>query len=237
LLNNYEHIKSNLSAGNKHVESSGGVETCLTVLSGSILWEEHGPVTGKGERMWRNNIFKVLILSCFMLSLASTVSPWDGQRQGFILGGGLGYGMISFDDTLSSAEGRQEKGAFMTDVKIGYAQSNQVAIYFTNKSAWFSRDAEETETRGDDLVLSSFTGGGLTYYFKSSGSSLFASTGIGVLSWRSDRTGTYHGYGFFVGGGYEFIKHFSGELNLIYGYPWKENSVVTIMATINILGF
>jgi len=179
----------------------------------------------------------MLVMSGFLLSTTTALYSWDGERQGFILGGGLGYGLTSFKNTLSTGEEREQGGAFMTELKIGYATNNQIAMYFTNKSSWFSRDAEETEIRGDDLILSSFTGGGMSYYFKPDTPSLFVSGGMGVLSWREDRTGTHHGYGLFAGGGYEFAKHFSAELNVLHGNPWEANRVITIMATINILGF
>jgi len=186
--------------------------------------------------MWKK-LFEILIIVGILLSITTTVYPWDGERKGFILGGGLGFGITSYKDTLWEGDERQTKGTLMTDFKIGYAKNNQVAFYFTNKTSWFSRDFETTGISSNERILSALTGGGITYFVNPSARSLFVSGGFGVLSWSADMTTSHNGAGFFVGGGYEFAKYFNAEFNLIYGQPYNPNTVLTFMVTINVLGY
>src|SRR5680860_351446 len=76
-------------------------------------------------------IFFLLIISSF--SNAQQYEPQNIERKGFFLGVGLGPGIISYKggykNNNSSFE-RQNKITFMSDFKIGYAPTDNLAIYW-----------------------------------------------------------------------------------------------------------
>ncbi len=112
-----------------------------------------------------------------------------------------------------------------TDFKIGYAPTNTLAIYYDNKVSWFGI----TNAIGEDVTIASgLTALGVTYFFKPDAPSSFVSGGVGVSSWalplEDNPPDPWSGFGLFVGGGYEFAKHWSTEINLIWGNPSDEES-------------
>jgi hypothetical protein len=152
-----------------------------------------------------------------MLFLASAVQVWafDGQRKGFILGGGLGLGITSFTEELGPfSTDRENKFSFMTDFKIGYAPTEQVEIYYSSKVAWF-----------DYFGITAAHGYGtaaVSYYLVPQSPTFFLSGGLGFSSISApfeSNSDSDIGFGFFVGGGYEFIRHFAVEVDLMYGQP------------------
>src|SRR4030065_1361743 len=81
---------------------------------------------------------KFLLVLVLFLFVTSTVWGFNGMRKGFILGGGLGLGMTSYQEELSGYKfDRVNRFAIMTDFKIGYAPNQQWEIYYSDKSSWF----------------------------------------------------------------------------------------------------
>ncbi len=159
----------------------------------------------------------VLVLSLFVVSSAF---GFDGVRKGFVLGGGLGLGMTSYtikvnDPFFGSFEtDRVNDFAFMTDFKIGYAPTNQVEVVYSDKSSWFS-ESSTTFLHGIGTAT-------LNYYLKPEGPTPYISGGLGLATLSApfeSNTSTSTGFGFYVGGGYEFAKHFAVALDLMYGLP------------------
>ncbi len=152
---------------------------------------------------------------------------FNGQRKGFILGGGLGFGLTSFTQTvdsggLSATSDRENNAAFQTDVKIGFGPSEQVLVYLSWKTSWFNFDnvLDESVT-----IAMHFGGVGISYYFKPAAPSPYVSGGLGYCAWEpliEASAETYIGYGLAVGGGYEFSGHWSVEGDLMWGKPSKE---------------
>ncbi len=169
------------------------------------------------------------LIACLTLCLATGASAFDGNRKGFILGGGLGLGLTSFTQTLeytimdtSTTSDRENKFAVMTDFKIGFGATEQVLVYYTNKVSWFSIE----NVYKDNVTIANGLGGvGVAYYFKPTGPSPYISGGLGLSTWmlpfESDAD-TWTGFGLVVGGGYEFSPHYSIEGNLVWGEPGKE---------------
>jgi hypothetical protein len=194
---------------------------------------------------------RILGLTLVIVMLTGiSAQAFNGQRKGFILGGGLGFGMTSYTQTLkqgsiSITSERENKGAFNTNFQIGYAPSDQVAIYYVSKVAWFSM----TNAYDDEVTIASGAGGlGLSYYQKPVAPSLIFTGGIAVSSWalpfEDDAPDPWQGFGIYGGIGYEFARHVSAELDLVYGKPdTKEDgvtasaNVISVMFTINALAF
>lgn len=198
-------------------------------------------------------VMKVRVLSLtivILMLMAITALAFDGQRKGFILGGGLGFGMTSYTQSLkqggiSITSDRENKGAFNTDFRIGYAPSEQVAIYYVSKVAWFSI----TNAYDDKVTIASGAGGlGCTYYLKTITPTWFLTGGIALASWslpfEDNAPDPWQGLGLYGGAGYEFARHLSLELDLVYGKPDTQEHGVTasantlsVMFTFNALAY
>lgn len=117
---------------------------------------------------------KKLITLAFILLLAfSNLYGFDGERKGFIFGGGIGVNFLSISDGNSDSESIT---AFLTNFKIGYAPSNTLEIFWTSKLSLFSGS-------GDDLTMFGLGAVAATFYFdNTSETGWFASGGIGYSS-------------------------------------------------------
>ena len=196
----------------------------------------------------RNILLAVSIVGVMLLT-AANASAFDGQRKGFILGFGLGPGMDMHKQNASvSVLGislldqdfvDESKFAFATDFRLGYAPNNQLIIYYDNKVSWFKADwGEEMAVNistgsvnimgySDVMVLSGLTGFGVSYFLAPQAPSPFFTGGLGLASSMTFESGTSAriGFGFFVGGGYEFAPHWFAEGNISYGSAAKSESM------------
>lgn len=187
---------------------------------------------------------KLLVMSLFIFVITSLVA-FDGQRKGFILGGGAGLANVSYSQELEgfgeSAESDTESEiAFATDFKIGYAPNNQLEIYYTNQVGWFSMK----NIYGDNVTIANALSAiGVSYFIapelKSGGwhPSLFFSGGLGLSSWNApmeEDIDSSSGTGFFVGVGYEFTKHYRISLNYFANNPSIKEDGLTLTTNSNV---
>lgn len=100
----------------------------------------------------------------------------------------------------------------LTNFKIGYAPSNTLEIYCrSNISWWGESDIEHT--------LELLALGGKLYLSNTSGTGWSVLGGIGYsgLSEPFEKPfGATNGFGLFIGGGYEFTRHWNIEMDLLY---------------------
>lgn len=186
----------------------------------------------------KSKLFHFALLMGFVFSITNSAFAWDGKRKGFLLGIGAGAGLESFKYTRFSfyyglqPGDRFYKPAFMTDFKIGYAPTNQIALYWMSKVAWFTNNI---------LTLNGMGGIAISYYLRPNKSTFYVSAGYGYSTWGTSETGTQYGTGISIGGGYEFSRHWSVETNLSFGTPkFSDNSSMNTMAlrvTLNVLGY
>jgi hypothetical protein len=135
------------------------------------------------------------------ISLASQGHAWDHQRKGFILGGGLGA--LGIWDPID-AEGF---GWAAGDIKIGYAPSDQLMLYYTSRN----------------LIFPALMGGlsfGANYYMKPQAPALYFTGGGGVFGGTLPWAIGWGGYSIYSGAGYEFARHWAVALEL--GYTFLE---------------
>ena len=165
-------------------------------------------------------IFVVIVLT---LLTASSTSGFDGNRKGFVLGGGLGFAPTSgwsgkvFDLTSSQVIDTSEYRAgagFNFLIGHGWDERNMI-VFELNMSRWISellavqRSSGQIETRPS--ILQGFIGAVWYHYFGLPGRSLF--TAVGFSQYRFIRIFSSSGEqrlggGFMLGGGYEFARHF-----------------------------
>ena len=198
--------------------------------------------------------FMRLRIVVFTLLLVMTIAmgsqAFNGERKGFVLGGGLGLGSTSYTQTLemngqSATSDREGKGAINTDFRIGYAPNNQLSIIYDSKVAWFGF----TNAYNEDVTVSSGASSiALNYYLNPVSPSTYFSGGIAIATWslpfEEHAPDPWSGFGIHGGIGYEFSRHFSGEFNLVYGHPGTEESglkvhanVVSVMLTFNAIAY
>jgi len=194
-------------------------------------------------------VTQLALIACLTLCIATGASAFDGNRKGFILGGGLGLGLTSFTQTVevygvSVTSDREDKSAIMTDFKIGFGASDQVLIYWSSKVSWFSIE----NVYGNNVTIANGFGGvGVTYYFQPAAPSPYIQGGVGFSTWSlpfEEGTDTWIGGGLSLGGGYEFSRHWSVEGDLVFGKPGDEvygievySSTFTIRVTINAVAY
>ena len=183
----------------------------------------------------------IILLSGFNISNAQQYENQYFERKGFFLGLGLGPGLISYKrgyENNNSSFDRQNKITFMSDFKIGYAPTDHLAIYWMSKVAWFNLDRNFEDK---NLYINGLGGIGASYFVNKSAPSPYFNGGIGFSTFMPliENDGVnFTGLGISAGAGYEFVSHWSAEINFTYGKPSYEGSYINIAAlrlTVNYL--
>jgi len=179
----------------------------------------------------------------------SSLYAFDGERKGFIIGGGAGFGYLPKSICLKGTVKPfcpfpsviEYKGVFLTNFKIGYAPSNTLEIFYINKSSWW--------IVSDITFLSGLSAVAFTAYFDNTlDFGWFVSSGIGLSSLSAPfESGikSNSGFGLFLGGGYEFSAHWNIEVNLLYSSIGRAVDISSlydigslgVLVTINFLAF
>ena len=189
-----------------------------------------------------------------VLCVTTVAGAFDGERQGFILGVGVGSGLTSYTYTASAdydraavsvTSDRENVFPLMSDFKIGYAPNDLLEIYWMSKVSWFGDEA----LYGEDVTIANGLGGlGVTYFFQPAAPSAFVSGGIGFSSWslplEEDPPDSWVGVGLSAGAGYEFAPHWYVAGDVCWGKPSTDEYGVDISAnalsiklTINVIGY
>ena len=179
----------------------------------------------------------IILFILFIIFSYSKVFCVDGQKKGFIIGGGLGIGLlINTSAVISTPYNTEYKEVFLTDFKIGYAPSNTLQIFFSNKVSWLGVN--------DIIGLYSI---GLSQYLSEAETGLFISASFGVgLSLLNapllKNIDSSIGFGVYGGVGYEFSKHSNIEVDFLYSSfteknPKREMDSICIRLSLNILAY
>ncbi len=184
-----------------------------------------------------------------ILGTATVANAFDGERQGFILGVGVGAGSLSYTQTMayggfSDTSDSESEFPIMSDFKIGYAPSDVVEIYWMSKVSWFDIDS----ACGHDVTIAHGIGGlGVTYFFQPAAPSAFLTAGVGFSSWAApfeEESDDWLGIGVSAGAGYEFAPHWYIEGNVCWGNPSTEEegwdistNVLTVEFTLNVIAY
>jgi hypothetical protein len=175
--------------------------------------------------------------------LASSTSTYafNGNRSGFILGGGGGLSISSYTQTLnvshlgSGTSDRETKTGFATDFKIGGGINDQLLLYYEDKTSWFSMD----NALGKSVTIANSVGLlGASYYMQPKAPCGYFTGLLGVASWSApfeEGDSSQSGVGVAIGAGYEFAPHWSVEASLAVGSPNK--SVGGVKVTTNAMAF
>ena len=177
----------------------------------------------------------LLVVALFLLLAPFQASAIDGQRQGFMLNLGIGFGQGKY----SSGDRNYDATGFGTDFKIGGGlRNNKVLIYYTNRALWYSPDSGGGRING-------MSAAGVSYFLSPQAPSFFFSGALGLGVSRNNDTSTARsGFGFTIGAGYEFAQHFTAELTYMgtdlsgdSDPGGSDLSASSIMLTLNWLGY
>ena len=142
------------------------------------------------------------ILAVLTLFLASSSFGFDGQRKGFVLGGGLGFSPVAQWKAVGT--GISESGAGVgLNLLIGFGWDEQnMIVYEGNVAGWKSNFFLDRQ------VSQGFNGVSWYHYFEETGRSAFTTLGIGVYVFGvEDFDSNDLGFGLLAGAGYEFARH------------------------------
>jgi hypothetical protein len=163
-----------------------------------------------------------ITLSLIFLFLTCNAHAFDGHRKGFVLGIGLGSGLITF----SPGEDPKYRLAAITDFRIGYAIDNSWQLY------WTFKDAQLRLHKSTNWLM--FEGIGCSYYFKPEAVSPFVAGGIGFSNYGGSNR--YSHFGSFAGGGLEFSRHLSLETYLSWAVTHC-GKFLSLRISVNVLGY
>ena len=154
-----------------------------------------------------------IIMPLALLLGVSSVMAFDGKREGFVIGGGLGFApSIKSDDGVL----KTDSPGGGVNLLIGFAWDDQ------NMIAW-EANMVSYERGGADALQGTST---ITWYhyFKPTGQSCFVAGGLGLYHYaRNERWGwwwiTEHDKkaGYLLGGGYQFRPHWQLGLYVSFG--------------------
>lgn len=223
------------------------METSLKIKVKCPILTRRAKITIGGLKMIK--FFGKVLAIIVVLTIATNVYAWDGQRKGFVLGFGLGGGYTTFTQTVevsgvSETGDRENKFGVNSDFKIGYAPSNQLLIYWMSNVNWFNLE----NVLGDNVIIANGVGGvGFTYYFSPADKSAYLRGGIGGSTWMApfdSDIDNWYGFGVVGGFGYEFAKHWSIEAVAMWSNPSIEilgidfkTNALSFAITLNILGY
>lgn len=177
------------------------------------------------------------LIALILLIWVIPVQAFDGHRQGFFVGGGVGFGLSSFTQKLSGNDeltsDRSNKPALQTDLKAGSGMRDNLQIFYALKISWLKMK----NVFGDNVTVSSGIHSlGATYYLRPDAPSYYLTGGLGVAYWtlpfEDDAPDTWYGIGIYGGAGYEFKRHYSVEINLGYGHPQKTQNNIKASANV-----
>lgn len=144
------------------------------------------------------------------LIMSQAASAFDNNRQGFILGLGIGLHTIDVDFKSSGfLVGSESEGGIATSFKIGGGITNQFALYYLRNASWYSATVVNNFSVSDVTYTVGIMGIGATYYFSPTAPSgyILGAFGIGDGAAPFDSgVEKYDGDAYMIGGGYEVSK-------------------------------
>ncbi len=148
----------------------------------------------------------------------SSSAGFDNHRQGFVLGGGIGFAPFAKWSVEDSFLGHTVFGADETragvgiNILIGYAwDEKNMIVYEGNAAGYWSEYRDESIGQG-------FGGAAWYHYYGPKGKSGFTTAGLGLYSFDpEDRDANDAGFGVLLGGGYEFARHWQVGGYLSFG--------------------
>ncbi len=163
-------------------------------------------------------------------------APAEAQRSGFIIGFGLGPGVVFYQESTEfSVRDGQSRAGVAADFHIGGVVGESFQLYYMNKMTFFGGEAE-------DFNVTGVSGLGFTYPLNPD-FSINAGVGIHIHFWSQivgDQVSTisYSGLGLVAGGGYHLNQRWVLGFDMMYGKPGDDSGSTRVLGaklSINIL--
>lgn len=163
------------------------------------------------KRLTTIGLVAVIGLSC------SSAWGFDGQRKGFVFGGGLGVAPSASYSVEIGSFAENRAGAALNLI-IGYAWDEANMIVYEGNVTSYETGRLSIETtfltaRGDQRVTQGFNGLAWYHYYGVAGSSFYSILGLGAYVFDiEDLEPNDVGRALLAGVGYEFERHFGVSL-------------------------
>jgi len=183
------------------------------------------------------------LIAFIVISILCSTSSYafDDERKGFIIGGGLGIGYLSNTTSLGSLSETGSRIVFPINLKIGYAPSNTLEIFYVVKMEWWGWSGETYLLGLGAAALTLYLDNTLETGWFVSGGIGFASLGeLSAPTGRGGSSSNETGFGLFGGAGYEFSKHWTVGVDLLYSTVSEDESDTNsfgVLVTVNFLEF
>ncbi len=146
-----------------------------------------------------------------LLLATSPAYAFDDNREGFILGFGVGFHNLKENYTSSGSNvSSRSEGGLATSFKIGGGITDQFALYYVRNASWFSAPYFDGVTTRDAAYTIGLSGIGASYFLAPSAPSgyFLAAIGAGDIATPFEKNSKADtGSAFMFGGGYEFQKN------------------------------
>jgi hypothetical protein len=161
----------------------------------------------------------IIVLIIFLFVCAVPAYGFDGQRKGFVLGGGLGVAAVAhwsvdvdyFDIGIGKAD--EDRAGIGVQLVIGGAFDEHNMLVYEGNVAGFT-----SGLLFDESIGQGFSGASWYHYFGSTGRSAFTALGLGLYYFQvSDFEPTNPGGAVLLGGGYEFSPHWQVGAYVTFG--------------------
>ena len=148
----------------------------------------------------RRLAFAVLVLVAW--GAPSPAEAFDGSRKGFVLGFGAGYGSLNAQEFV-----HDHTSGLATRLEVGVGLDDRWMMHYAGK---------QVLDPGEDSHVQFLPMVGVTHYLKSEAGSLLLTAGGGVsLLGEHGQENPLGGRALFVGGGYEFARHWNVEVDYV----------------------
>jgi hypothetical protein len=151
-----------------------------------------------------------------LLLLTLSVSAFDGNRDGFVLGVGLGYAPVLRNTTDSTT---QDKSGLALNILIGHGWGGRNMIAYQIHGAVY-KESSTSAFRTKYTVVQGFSGPSYYRYVDVSGVTFYLNAGLGFQYYyrmNFDAFGSYTGFGALLGLGVEISRPYDMYVSLSHG--------------------
>lgn len=170
---------------------------------------------------------KVALLFALLSVWSLHAHAFDGQRSGFMMNLGAGMGQAKLTAEAMGFEVSNDEIGFGTDFRLGGGISENTLIYYFNRTIFYSVD--------DYSFVNGMSGAGVSYFFDTYAPGFYVSGGLGMGVWMDlEESESESGWGFMIGGGYEFAPNFTIEASYLSAKVAEEDGVDLSISNIQV---